>query len=72
MTQPSEMTSDEFRETLQEIGVTQTRFAALAGIDERTSRRYASGALAVTKLVRWALIGMLHPTRGVAAQPKRR
>lgn len=36
-----EMTADEFRDGLELIGYTQTRFARLVGVNGRTCRRWA-------------------------------
>jgi DNA-binding transcriptional regulator YiaG len=37
------MTSDEYRETIEKLGLTQNGAARLLGVDERTSRRWALG-----------------------------
>lgn len=37
------MTSDEYRETLETLGLTQGGAARLLGVDDRTSRRWACG-----------------------------
>ena len=37
------MTSDEYREALEALGLTQGGCARLLGVDERTSRRWANG-----------------------------
>lgn len=37
------MTSDEYRETIETLGLTQNGAARLLGVDERTSRRWALG-----------------------------
>lgn len=37
------MTSDEYRATLEALGLTQGGGARLLGVDERTSRRWACG-----------------------------
>lgn len=37
------MTSDEYREALEHLGLTQGAGARLLGVDERTSRRWACG-----------------------------
>jgi DNA-binding transcriptional regulator YiaG len=37
------MTSDEYRETLEALGLTQGGGARLLGVDDRTSRRWACG-----------------------------
>jgi hypothetical protein len=38
------VTSDEFRETIERLGLSQIAAARLLGVDARTSRRWASGA----------------------------
>jgi DNA-binding transcriptional regulator YiaG len=37
------MTPDEYRETIERLGLSQVRAALLLGVDERTSRRWAIG-----------------------------
>lgn len=37
------MTSDEYREALDALGLTQNAAAKLLGVDDRTSRRWACG-----------------------------
>ena len=37
------MTSDEYRETIEKLGLSQIAAARLLGVDARTSRRWASG-----------------------------
>lgn len=37
------MTADEYRETLEALGLTQGGGARLLGVDDRTSRRWACG-----------------------------
>lgn len=37
------MTSDEYREAIDRLGLTQGGAARLLGVDERTSRRWANG-----------------------------
>lgn len=37
------MTPDEYRETIETLGLTQNGAARLLGVDERTSRRWALG-----------------------------
>jgi DNA-binding transcriptional regulator YiaG len=37
------MTSDEYRKTIDKLGLTQGGAARLLGVDERTSRRWANG-----------------------------
>jgi DNA-binding transcriptional regulator YiaG len=37
------MTPDEYRETIEKLGLSQIAAARLLGVDERTSRRWASG-----------------------------
>ena len=37
------MTSDEYRETIEQLGMTQGVAAKLLGVDDRTSRRWACG-----------------------------
>ncbi|UPJ78804.1 hypothetical protein IVB16_28625 [Bradyrhizobium sp. 183] len=37
------MTSDEYRDALEALGLTQGDGARLLGVDERTSRRWANG-----------------------------
>lgn len=37
------MTSDEYRETIDALGLTQGAAAKLLGVDDRTSRRWACG-----------------------------
>lgn len=37
------MTPDEYREALDQLGLTQGAGAKLLGVDERTSRRWACG-----------------------------
>ena len=37
------MTPDEYRETIERLGLTQNGAARLLGVDERTSRRWALG-----------------------------
>jgi DNA-binding transcriptional regulator YiaG len=37
------MTSDEYRETIERLGLSQIAAARLLGVDARTSRRWASG-----------------------------
>lgn len=37
------MTSDEYRQTIDRLGLTQNAAARLLGVDERTSRRWALG-----------------------------
>ena len=37
------MTPDEYRETIEKLGLSQIAAARLLGVDARTSRRWASG-----------------------------
>lgn len=37
------MTSDEYRDTIDQLGLTQGAAAKLLGVDDRTSRRWACG-----------------------------
>jgi DNA-binding transcriptional regulator YiaG len=37
------VTSDEYRKTIDKLGLTQGGAARLLGVDERTSRRWANG-----------------------------
>jgi len=37
------MTPDEYRETIEALGMTQGAAARLLGVDDRTSRRWACG-----------------------------
>lgn len=37
------MTPEEFRETIEQLGLTQAASAQLLGVDERTARRWACG-----------------------------
>lgn len=37
------MTPDEYRETIEKLGLSQVAAARLLGVDDRTSRRWASG-----------------------------
>lgn len=37
------MTPDEYRETIEKLGLTQSAAARLLGVDDRTSRRWACG-----------------------------
>lgn len=37
------MTADEYREAIEELGLSQVAAAKLLGVDDRTSRRWASG-----------------------------
>lgn len=37
------MTPDDYRETIETLGLTQSGAARLLGVDERTSRRWALG-----------------------------
>jgi DNA-binding transcriptional regulator YiaG len=37
------VTSDEFRDTIERLGLSQIAAARLLGVDARTSRRWASG-----------------------------
>jgi transcriptional regulator with XRE-family HTH domain len=37
------MTADEYRKTIDQLGLTQSGAARLLGVDERTSRRWALG-----------------------------
>lgn len=37
------MTPDEYRDVLDQLGLSQIAAARLLGVDERTSRRWASG-----------------------------
>lgn len=37
------MTSDEYREAIDSLGLSQVGAARLLGVDERTSRRWANG-----------------------------
>ena len=37
------MTPNEYRETIEKLGLSQIAAARLLGVDERTSRRWASG-----------------------------
>ena len=37
------MTADEYREAIEQLGLTQSAAARLLGVDDRTSRRWACG-----------------------------
>lgn len=37
------MTADQYRESIEQLGLSQVAAARLLGVDERTSRRWASG-----------------------------
>lgn len=37
------MTADEYREAIEALGLSQVAAAKLLGVDDRTSRRWASG-----------------------------
>lgn len=37
------MTADQYRDTIETLGLTQNGAARLLGVDERTSRRWALG-----------------------------
>ena len=37
------MTADQYRTTIEKLGLSQIAAAKLLGVDERTSRRWASG-----------------------------
>lgn len=37
------MTPDEYRESIDKLGLTQSGAARMLGVDERTSRRWANG-----------------------------
>jgi DNA-binding transcriptional regulator YiaG len=37
------MTSDEYRQAIEQLGLSQIAAARLLGVDERTSRRWANG-----------------------------
>lgn len=52
------MTPDEFRNQLDDLGLSQVGLARVLEINERTVRSYASGRLEVTPLVSWALKGI--------------
>jgi DNA-binding transcriptional regulator YiaG len=38
------MTPDEFRQALERLGLTQVGLSRLIGVEQRTARRWASGA----------------------------
>jgi transcriptional regulator with XRE-family HTH domain len=42
------MTNVEFREAIAALGLSQRRAAKLLGVDERTSRKWASGETAIS------------------------
>lgn len=45
------MNADEFRETLKELGLTQTELRARLGLNKSTLSRYAKGHLSVPQYV---------------------
>jgi hypothetical protein len=56
----SEMTPDEYRELIATVGLTQNGGAAFFGYDDRTARRWASGARPIPISVAMVLLLMRH------------
>lgn len=57
------MTADDFREHLSRLGYSNAGFGEVVGVEPRTVRRWASGAVAVPVAVQMLLEGKKLPRR---------